>query len=120
MEILFLGWLVLSIVTGAVASSRGRSGVGFTLIAFLLSPLLAFIILLLLPNLAEQARVETLRAEDRRRDDDRQLEAIRATAKVSVADELTKLADLRDRGVLTEPEFQAERSRLLTIARNSR
>lgn len=30
-----------------------------------------------------------------------------------VPDELTKLADLRDRGVLTEEEFQAEKGRLL-------
>jgi Short C-terminal domain len=30
-----------------------------------------------------------------------------------VADQLTKLADLRDRGILTETEFQAQKARLL-------
>ena len=34
-------------------------------------------------------------------------------AKPDVADELTKLADLRDRGVLTEAEFEDQKSKLL-------
>lgn len=32
---------------------------------------------------------------------------------ITVADELTKLADLRDRGLLTEQEFAAQKARLL-------
>jgi hypothetical protein len=32
---------------------------------------------------------------------------------VSVADELQKLADLRDRGVLTQEEFEAQKAKLL-------
>ena len=36
-----------------------------------------------------------------------------AAATASVADELKKLADLRDAGVLTEEEFQEQKSRLL-------
>lgn len=32
---------------------------------------------------------------------------------VSVGDELTKLADLRDKGVLSEDEFQSQKARLL-------
>jgi Short C-terminal domain len=32
---------------------------------------------------------------------------------VNVADQLTKLADLRDRGILSETEFQAQKARLL-------
>jgi hypothetical protein len=32
---------------------------------------------------------------------------------VNAADQLTKLADLRDRGVLSEAEFQAPKARLL-------
>lgn len=34
-------------------------------------------------------------------------------ASSSVADELKKLADLRDRGVLTEPEFETQKAKLL-------
>lgn len=34
-------------------------------------------------------------------------------APVNVADELTKLADLRDRGILTDQEFSAQKVKLL-------
>ena len=45
-------------------------------------------------------------------------EYIRQTAASSssgggVAEELTKLADLRDRGVITDAEFQAQKSKLM-------
>ncbi len=36
-----------------------------------------------------------------------------ATAEPDVADELTKLADLRDRGVLSSTEFEAQKARVL-------
>jgi hypothetical protein len=36
-----------------------------------------------------------------------------APAAASTVDSLTKLADLRDRGVLTEDEFQAQKKKLL-------
>ena len=35
-------------------------------------------------------------------------------APVDVADQLRKLADLRDQGVLTEDEFQAQKAKLLS------
>jgi type VI protein secretion system component VasK len=45
-------------------------------------------------------------------------EAVRAYVKdaagTSSADELTKLADLRDRGVISEAEFQAGKAKILT------
>jgi hypothetical protein len=36
-----------------------------------------------------------------------------ATAKRDVVEQLIKLADLRDRGALTDAEFQAEKAKLL-------
>lgn len=36
-------WLFLSFVAGIIASRKGRSGVGFFLLAFLLSPLIGII-----------------------------------------------------------------------------
>lgn len=38
-------WLLACVVAGRVAINRGQSGVGFFLIAFLLSPVVAFILL---------------------------------------------------------------------------
>lgn len=42
---LLIPWLVFSVAVGIWASNRGRSGIGWFLLAFMLSPLLAAIIL---------------------------------------------------------------------------
>lgn len=48
-------WLLFALVVGQIASGRGRSGFGWFLLACLISPLLAGIILLLSANLRRQA-----------------------------------------------------------------
>ncbi len=53
-----------------------------------------------------------------RRKPDRQsfqsyVQDVAGSSGVSTADELTKLADLRDRGVLTDAEYQQQRAKLL-------
>lgn len=45
MEI-FIFWLFLSIVVGIIASNKGRSGFGFFMLSVLLSPLIGFIVAL--------------------------------------------------------------------------
>ena len=45
---LLVAWPVLSVGTGCLAHARGRSGIGWGLLAVILSPLLTFIILLCL------------------------------------------------------------------------
>lgn len=54
MEIV-LFWVGGSIAVGVGASSRGRSGFGWFVLSLLISPLLALIVLALMPNLAEKA-----------------------------------------------------------------
>ena len=48
-------WLLFALVVGMIASSRGRSGFGWCILACLISPLLAGIILLLSANRRGQA-----------------------------------------------------------------
>ena len=48
MEI-FIFWFIFSVVIGVVASSKGRSGFGWWLLAMLISPLLALILVLVFP-----------------------------------------------------------------------
>jgi hypothetical protein len=43
-------YFIFSIIIGAVATSRGRSGFGWFLLALLISPLLSLIIVLILPT----------------------------------------------------------------------
>jgi hypothetical protein len=60
MEVLLL-WFVLAIVVGIIAGSRGRDGFGWFVLAVIISPLIAGILVLALPN-PEIARRE---AEER-------------------------------------------------------
>lgn len=51
MLLVLLFWLFLCFLVGVYAEHRGRSGGGWGLIAFLLSPLIAFLVLLAIgPN----------------------------------------------------------------------
>ncbi len=118
------------------AISRGRSGVGFFFLSLFMSPILGIIVLLVMKNLAEEnSRLLALRYEetrrelDRKREHEKQLESLRALtaaqvghassqihepgAPHSVADELTKLAALLDRGILSPEEFQQQKKQLL-------
>lgn len=131
MEVLLV-YLVLAIVIGAAASSRGRSTVGWVLIALFLSPLLAAILLFVSPDLkamardrAHQARVwEAQRDELRRRD--RRLAAlvasqapafpapaIPAPPRPDPLKALESLASIRDRGIITAEEFEAKKVEIL-------
>lgn len=57
MEIV-LGWLILSILAGAIASSKGRSGVGFFFLAVFLTPLVGILAAAFLPSLKPAAGVD--------------------------------------------------------------
>lgn len=131
----FVIWLLFCIGVGALADSRGRSGFGYFLLSFLLSPLLGLIVVLVTRNIKEEGakadwrrREEENREFDRKREHEKQLESLRvlaattqrpvtviepASPKASVADELEKLASLRDRGLLTPEEFEGQKRMLL-------
>lgn len=121
-------WALLAIGVGWLATERGRSGVGFCLLSVLLSPLIGFAAVLVLPNLAKQEEEERERQvaertskQERERQHERQLEEIRAlssavakpTDSPSIADEIQKLLALKEAGALTEDEFVAQKTRLL-------
>lgn len=61
MEIVIF-WLFFSIVAGAIASSKGRSGFGFFLLAIILSPLIGIICALLAKS--NVVRVEREQIDD--------------------------------------------------------
>lgn len=136
MEIVLV-WLLLAAGVGALASSRGRSVIGFFLLSAILSPLLGLIVLLLMSDLnkereakEQQQRDEAEKDRVRREEHERQLESIKVLAAsrqepkaaapastlapgTSLADEIRKLAQLRDEGLLTVDEFNEQKARLL-------
>ena len=134
--VLVVFWALLAWGVAALANSRGRSSIGFFLLSFVLSPLLGLIVILIMRNLAEEDVKAASRKLDtetkerlRNQEHERQLESIKAiavpqlqrTTQVpttpsiisSVADEIRKLGQLRAEGLLTDAEFQSQKSLLL-------
>jgi hypothetical protein len=84
MEI-FLIWVVLAIGVAYFADTRGRSGIGFFFLSIVLSPLLGFIVLLVIKDLKAEEEKGKLRREELEREElrhreehEKQLESIRA------------------------------------------
>lgn len=53
-------WVVLAVLVGVLASSRGRSGFGYTLASLAFSPLIGFIFVIATENLAAKRDREAL------------------------------------------------------------
>ena len=136
---LFVAWVLLSIGVGVLAGTRGQSGFAFFFLSFFMSPIIGLIIVLIMRNRTEDEKKERAQKEDddkkhelRKKDHELQVESIKAiTARTtqvehatasnpandqprSIADEIAKLAELRDKGFLTDSEFQAQKTSLLS------
>ena len=111
--ILFIIWLLLAVGVGFLAETRGRSGFGFFLLSAVLSPIVGFLVLVVVRDLAAEARKALVRNDERRNN----LTLVRSLAKtkpVEVADEILKLDGLRLKGLLTEKEFETQKAHLLS------
>jgi hypothetical protein len=129
-------WGLLAAAVAGLASTRGRSWFGYFLFSFLFSPILGLIIVLVAKDLVEEEAKETqrqrddaIRESDRKREHEEKLESLRALANpmgnyaasrasiaplaASLADELEKLAKLREKGILTTEEFETQKRALL-------
>lgn len=126
MEFVLILWFLLSLGVGALANSRGRSGIGFGLLSFVTSPLIGVIVVLVIKDL----EAEKERQYIAKREHEKQLESIKVIAQsttdnaalakssaasqpFSVADELAKLGALKEKGLLTDEEFSAQKQQLL-------
>lgn len=105
MEIL-IGWLVFSVVVGVLAHGRGRSGIGWSAIAALISPLLAGILLFVMADLKrENEQVQRQQAA--------QAEASRVAGPDFVL-QLEALRQLHAKKVLTDVEFTGRKANLIS------
>jgi len=110
---LFVAWIwVLIGVIGDVLSRHDLNGLQKALwvLGIIIIPWLGVIIYLLVDGdgMATRNAQAAANAEAMRRD------YIRKVAGHSVAEELSKLAELRDKGILTEGEFEAQKTKLLS------
>ena len=127
MEFVIL-WLILGGIVGAIADSRGRNPIAYFFLSLVLSPVLGLILVLVASNKKEEAR----QAEERRHDHERQVASLQALGAgrsgpdghaspgsqpptISIADELTKLALLKEKGILNDEEFQRQKATLLAM-----
>lgn len=112
---IFFTWLFFSLGIAALADSRGRNGFGFFVLSVFLSPLVGLIVVLAIRNL----KADAIAAARREQDHQRQAQSLAAIgagkqgARLSIADELSKLSELRERGILTDAEFQTQKVNVL-------
>jgi phosphate/sulfate permease len=59
-----VGWIIFSIVAGAIASAKGRSGFGYFLLSLFLSPLVGIILAWALPRISTPAAVTSAPAPE--------------------------------------------------------
>jgi len=91
---MILTWFILAILVGVYASNKGKSFLGYFFIAALLSPLVGFIIVFVSKD--KTAKEQSIIIE-----------------KESVSDELLKLNELKEKGILSEEEFNEQKKKLL-------
>lgn len=122
-------WVLLAWGVGMWADARGRSGVSFGALSFFFSPILAGIILLIMSDKKAESVAENRRKMETHEEHQRRLEEIRALQKpteapaapvptappASLADELERIAKLRQEGSVTEEEFAALKRKLLGV-----
>jgi multidrug resistance efflux pump len=110
-------WLALSFVIAGLASSRGRSSIGWWVVALLISPLLAGVLVFVLPDLkAAQEKKEadqrsaTERAQEAQTRKAEENEAARQITGQLVAEELRKLANLRKMNIVDDTELDSQKT----------
>jgi hypothetical protein len=64
---IFIGWLIFAALAGLFANSKGRSGVGYFLLATILSPAIIFILLLVLGSDKEAVEKKELSSGERKK-----------------------------------------------------
>jgi hypothetical protein len=67
MVVIFLFWILFAVLVGVYASGKGRSGAGFFVLALLLSPLVAFIIALIVKPSREEQEARAIENHDMRK-----------------------------------------------------
>ena len=107
---IFVLWIVFALIPAAIASGKGRSPVGWFFIGVLLSPILAAVIVAVLPSpvVEQQRHAELIAAASRNA---RPVGPDTQDDPISV---VARLAQLRDSGAITPEEYEAKKAELLS------
>lgn len=103
-------WVVIGVISD-VFHSKDLSGLakGLWVLLIIAVPWLGVLSYLIVrgKGMEERGKEAWIKGEEERRN------YIQGIAGISTADELSKLAELKDRGVLTDTEFEAQKVKLL-------
>lgn len=103
-------WVMISVVTDIFRSRDMNGFAKAAWVAFvILIPWLGVLSYLLLRG----DKMDSHRAETIAKYEDAQRDYIRSVAQVSAADELEKLGALKEKGVISEDEFNAQKAKIL-------
>ena len=103
-------WVVISVLTDIFRSKDINGWIkGAWVLFVIILPWLGVLAYLIIRGDGMQKRT----MEMIERAGNQQREYIQSVASVSTADELTKLADLKEKGVITDAEFEAQKAKLL-------
>lgn len=110
---IFIGWIIFSIIVGALGSSRKIGFAGAFFLSLILSPVIGLIITLFSKDKENEKYKEEILITQKQQQET--LSEIKENSKtISITEELTKLKELKDKGLLSEDEFQKAKDRILT------
>lgn len=108
-----LGWIIFSIIVGAIGSGRNIGFAGAFFLSLLLSPVIGLIITLFSKDKAdEQYKQELLNTQKQQQET---LSNIQDNVKsTSISEQLLMLKEMKDNGMLNDEEFQKAKEKLLS------
>ena len=109
---IFLGWIIFSIIVGALGSGRKIGFAGAFFLSLILSPVIGLIITLFSKDKEDEKYKEEVLSTQKQQQET--LSEIKENSKtISISEELTKLKELKDKGLLSDDEFQKAKDKLL-------
>ena len=106
-------WLVVTVFFDIFRSDdlSGWAKAGWSIFVILIPLLGVLIYVIVRGDKMQQRRIDDARAQQAATGE--YIRSVAASGGASVADELTKLGQLRDQGALTDQEYQAQKAKLL-------
>jgi hypothetical protein len=111
----FAGWIVFSFIVAGIGSGRKVGFFGALAYSMLLSPVIGLIVVFFSKSDKEEEYEESVlqtQIEQRNTLEKIANQAVQKQA-ISISDEILKLKELQNQGILTEEEFEAQKKKLL-------
>ena len=112
-----LGWIIFSLVAGAIGSGRNIGFWGAFLLSLVLSPIIGLIIALVSKDKAQESykkeMLETQKQQNAVLEQLQQQPTANQTTNLSIADELEKIKKLKEDNHISEEEFQKLKDKII-------